>query len=134
MAEMPGEKPGKHTERPSVDGMSPDHAIQQEFATDPTAQEWPFDQPPNCVAISLRSIVFDGGPILYVTHDEDDHGWQFLDGAEHETADAAVVALSTIVKLDPSVMAIADLPPGWRAWRESVEADWERGPNLRVSS
>jgi hypothetical protein len=92
--------------------------------------DWPFDQPRDCLTISLRSIVFDGQPILFVSHDEDDHGWQFLDGGEPEMANAAVVALSEIVDLDPSVLAIADLPPGWRAWRKSTDDAWQRAQSV----
>ncbi|MEN1681101.1 MAG: hypothetical protein AAGJ46_16055, partial [Planctomycetota bacterium] len=75
---------------------------------------WPFDQPPDCAVISLRSIVFGGKPILLVSHDEDDHGWQFLDGSDFDTADAAVVNLRLVVELDPSLLEVADLEPGWQ--------------------
>src|SRR5262245_12378484 len=94
---------------------------------------WPFDQPPNCAVVSLRSIVFDGRPILFVSHDEDDHGWQFLDGGEPDVANAAVVALSEIVDLDPSVLAVADLQPGWHAWRKSSDNVWQRAQSQRDS-
>src|SRR4051812_5693659 len=118
--------------RGRIGGMAPEEDNQRAFGAK-SEPEWPFDQPPNCLAFSLRSIVFDGQPILYVTHDEDDHGWQFLDGKTPDMANAAVVSLSNIVKLDPSVLAVADLPPGWRAWRDSADADWKRGPNLHVT-
>ena len=78
---------------------------------DPTS--WPFDQPPNCAVITLRSIVFDGAPILRVSHDEEDHGWQFLDGGDVDMADAAVVSLEEMVGCDPTVFEVADLPRGW---------------------
>ena len=74
--------------------------------------DWPFDQPRGCAAITLRPIVFEAAPILHVTHDADDHGWQFLGREDADEAQAAVVATSTIVKLDPSVLAVANLPPG----------------------
>ena len=81
---------------------------------------WPFDQPRNCAVITLRSIVFGGGPILQVTHDEEDNGWQFLgtgdaEESDAEESDAAVVGLGEIVELDPSVMEVADIAPGWHA-------------------
>jgi hypothetical protein len=62
--------------------------------------------------------VFDGAPILHVTHDDDD-GWQFLclEGADADQA--AIVSLSESVELDPSVLQVANLPPGWHAWRQS---------------
>jgi hypothetical protein len=87
---------------------------------------WPFDHPPDCAVITLRSIVFDGGPILHVTHDEDDHGWQFLGAGNAEESNAAVVGLGEVVKLDASVLEVADLPPGWHAWRRSKSSPWER--------
>jgi hypothetical protein len=89
--------------------------------------EWPFDQPPNCAAISVRDIVFGGKPILFVSHDEDDHGWQFLTGDTVSKEDAVVVGLGEIVKLDLSVLKLADLPPGWIATRPSANASWKRG-------
>lgn len=91
--------------------------------------DWPFDQPRNCAVISLRQIVFDGAPILHVVHDSDDHGWQFLtlDGAREE--DASIVSLEEIVNLDPSVLSVADIEPGWRAWRESTNHEWIRERN-----
>jgi hypothetical protein len=89
---------------------------------------WPFDQPPNCAVFSVRQIVFEGSPILLVTHDDDDGGWQFLGLQDVVVSDAVVVALSDIVNLDPSVLDIADLHPGWRAWRETVASSWQRAP------
>ena len=90
-------------------------------------QTWPFDQPPNCAVITLRQIVREGAPILLVTHDEDDHGWQFLDGSEQpDPADAMMVCFSHVVDKDPTLREVADLPPGWRAWRQSVGDEWVR--------
>lgn len=87
---------------------------------------WPFDQDRRCAVITLRSIVFDGQPILLVFHDDDDHGWQFLNGQTFEMSDVAVVALEEIVTRDPSVLEIADTPPGWKAWRDCRSSPWQR--------
>jgi hypothetical protein len=88
--------------------------------------DWPFDQSPDCAAITLRAIAFEGAPILRVTHDADDCCWQFLGGGAPDTNQAAVLALSEIVRLDPTVLEIADLPPGWHAWRASKSVPWQR--------
>lgn len=90
---------------------------------------WPFDQHRRCAVVTLRSIVFGGQPILLVFHDEEDDGWQFLDGQVFEMSNAAVVALDEIVKRDPSVLEIADLRPGWKAWRDSPSSPWQRAPS-----
>lgn len=86
---------------------------------------WTFDQPPNAAAIVSRSIVMDGRPILFVVHVEDDHGWQFLEGFLHYS-EPLVLAMREAVDLDSSVLALADLPPGWCAWRESARHSWSR--------
>jgi hypothetical protein len=92
------------------------------------AAPWPFDQPPNCAVVTLRSIVFAGEPILLVCHDRDDHGWQFLDGRPVDSANAALVSLKTIVNVDPTVVEVADLPPGWEAQRDTRSSPWKRMP------
>ena len=94
-------------------------------------RDWPFDQPRNAASITLRSIVFASAPILHVTHDEDDHGWQFLGIEDAPENDACVVGLQEIVATDPSVLELADLPPGWHAWRSSRASPWQRAPNPR---
>lgn len=90
--------------------------------------DWPFDQPRNCATFTLRSIVFDGAPILHVWHEEEDHSWVFLGRDDWDIAKAALVSLEEIVKRDPTVLEIADLPAGWHAWRDSVGAPWQRAP------
>jgi hypothetical protein len=90
--------------------------------------DWPFDLPQNCASFTLRSIVFDGSPMLYVSHDADDHGWQFLDGKPIDIANGALVGLGTIVRHDPSVLELADMPPGWSATRETKDSPWRRVP------
>lgn len=90
---------------------------------------WPFDQPRNCGVITLRQIMEEGTPVLLVTHDEDDHGWQFLDGSENpDPADARHVCLEHVVSTDSTLYEVADIPPGWIAWRESRRDPWVREP------
>jgi hypothetical protein len=88
--------------------------------------DWPFDQPRNGATITLRSIVLEGAPILYVSHDAADHGWQFPDGKPIDMANAALVGLGEIVSHDPSVLQLADMPPGWSATRETKDSPWIR--------
>jgi hypothetical protein len=88
--------------------------------------EWPFDQPRNCAIITLKSITSGDRPILLVTHDLEDHGWQFLDGHDVDESDATIIGFAEIVELDASLLELADLPPGWRAWRASPTDPWRR--------
>jgi hypothetical protein len=90
---------------------------------------WPFNQPPNCAVITARQIIEGGAPIQHVTHDSDDHVWQFLTLEDAKVEDAIVVCFNEMVDRDPSLLRLADLPPGWHAWRESVASEWLREPN-----
>jgi hypothetical protein len=93
---------------------------------------WPFSDPPNVAAITLRSIVERGQPILFVSHDSDDGYWQFMDGGDELRAeDAMVIALKEIVEIDESIIELADLPLGWFAQRRSRNEPWKRGEKTR---
>ena len=91
-----------------------------------TSLEWPFDEPQNLAVITTQSILRHGKPILLVGHDSEDGGWSFLDGDTFREEEAIVVSLRSITERDPSVMALADLPLGWEAWRENADSLWER--------
>jgi hypothetical protein len=54
-----------------------------------SAHAWPFDQPRNCAVFTTRQVLEGAEPILHVTHDSDDHGWQFLGGEAREDQLAA---------------------------------------------
>ncbi len=85
-----------------------------------------FDSPKNEACFTCRHVLEEGKPILYVSHDEDDGAWQFLCGDEsHEDADARIVALFQIVKMDPSVNALCEMPEGVCAERDSVGSEWK---------
>ncbi|HYF64692.1 MAG TPA: hypothetical protein VD886_17840 [Herpetosiphonaceae bacterium] len=89
--------------------------------------DWPFDDPPNVATLTLRRIVQGDAPIRFVTHDDDDGMWQFLDGEEVSEDEAILVGLAEIVAHDPTVAQLADLPLGWYAVRDSVQDQWELG-------
>ena len=74
----------------------------------------------------MRQVMDGSEPILLVSHDEDDHGWQFIGSSNASMADAMLVALENVVKVDPTVLEVADLEPGWQAVRETVGGRWSR--------
>lgn len=87
---------------------------------------WPFDQPPDCVSVTTTHVMHGGQAITHVSHDEEDHGWQFHYPGEKSMADALLVALKTIYLHDPTIADVADLPPGWTATREDIGKPWTR--------
>jgi hypothetical protein len=92
------------------------------------SENWPFDDPENLAVFTLERIVRGWSPILRVTHDEDDGGWQFLDGGDVAIEEASLVSLRCITEIDPSVLELADLPLGWVAVRASPGEPWQRTP------
>ena len=91
--------------------------------------EWPFDQAPNVAAITTRQVIEDGFPILNVVHYADDDSWAFVCGTSNATEDGRIIGMGTALKLDPTLATIADLPPGWCAYRRAVGAPWAKEPN-----
>jgi hypothetical protein len=89
---------------------------------------WPFKDPPNLAVIVNRKILHEGDWIAYVSHDADDGGWQFHtnEPGPPKESDAAVISLGAVLKLDESIAELADLPPGWHAWREFQSSSWQR--------
>jgi hypothetical protein len=95
---------------------------------------WPFADTPNAAAITQRTILEGGRPILLVVHDEGGEGWQFLDGGEFRAEEALIVALKTIVLFDASISArAAARNPGVRGAGEHWRAGEPNG-NAHVES
>jgi predicted adenylyl cyclase CyaB len=89
---------------------------------------WPFEAPEGTEVITLERILRGASSVFLVTHDEDDGGWQFLDGEHVFEDDGAVVCLGEMVQFDPSLGELGALPVGWYAWRESPGQPWRRAP------
>jgi hypothetical protein len=89
---------------------------------------WPFDQGPNVAALTTRQVLQEGLPVLRVIHYFDDDSWAFVCGTTNVTEDLRVIAMEEALASDPTLRSIADLPPGWTAWRDSVGGTWHRNP------
>ena len=91
-----------------------------------STSEWPFDEPTNVAAYTTRHVLEGRLPILLVTHDEDDGAWQVLCGTTNDDDDGRIACLGCLYTLDRSIGELADLPLGWRAWRDSPASPWKR--------
>lgn len=97
---------------------------------------WPFDQLRNCVVIVAPEVFSRDEPILPVTHDVDDHGWQFAGLTDSGPEKARVMSLAEVVETDSPLFELCKLPVGWHARRRSVKGPWILEPlhdNDRVS-
>ncbi|MBV7533031.1 DUF4262 domain-containing protein [Chitinophaga sp. sic0106] len=75
------------------------------------------------VAVFTTSQVLEGQPIRFVYHNEDG-AWQFHSDQEPSLADAKLVSLEEIVRMDPTVNVLFQLLPGEAAWRNEVGEEW----------
>jgi len=91
--------------------------------------DWPFDQGPNVAAITTDNVLERRAAILVVVHYDDDDSWAFLCGLTNDVAAGRVIGMGEALRLDPTLREIADLPPGWKAWRRAVGDAWQRAAN-----
>jgi len=89
-------------------------------------KSWPFDQAPNVAAMTTRQVIEQNSLIRQVVHYGDDCSWAFLCGTTEEREDYRLVHMAELLNRDSSLRSIADLPPGWQAWRDSKDSPWER--------
>lgn len=107
-------------------------ALQSKCQMEPD-EDWPFDQARNVAAITTRQVIELDYPILLVTHYEDDDSWAFLCGTtEDYTKDGRVIGMAEALGRDQTLRSVADLPPGWSAWREDKDSEWNRYPETAV--
>jgi hypothetical protein len=69
-----------------------------------SADSWPFDQPRKCAVFTTRQVVERREPILYVTHDAEDQGWQLIGSSIDTAENQMIIALYEAVQLDPSLL------------------------------
>lgn len=86
-----------------------------------------FDEHEHLGVLTTRAVL-SGAPVLLVSHDADDGGWQFLSGGTTDPNDGRIVHLHEILAMDPSIGELGDLPLGWVAFRASPEEAWTREP------
>jgi hypothetical protein len=88
--------------------------------------DFKFAESKTHIVFTLKQIVENKEPILFVIHDSDEADWQFLSGKPVSQKDLVVVPLQSLVSADGSLNELADLPQGWYATRESLTAEWKR--------
>lgn len=93
-----------------------------------TNNSWKFDQEPKVGAITTKQVLEEDQPILLVIHYGDDCSWAFLCDTTDEEQDSRMITMEQAVQLDPTLEKLANLPPGWIAYRDFIGDDWARVP------
>jgi hypothetical protein len=88
-----------------------------------------WDDPRDPVAITVAEVVAGKNSVLLVSHDAGHGGWQFMDGQDVKGRKPVVIPKAELLRLDPSLAELKDLPVGWRARRTSSKEAWVREKN-----
>ena len=85
---------------------------------------WPFDRPPEAQAVTTVGVAEDKLAITLVVHYEEENIWGFFCGTTSKEEDSRVVSMQEVVAKDATLIDIAHLAPGQRAWRANKESPW----------
>ena len=85
-----------------------------------------WNNPLDPAVITEESVVAARKPILLVIHDEGHGGWQFMSGGDITGQNPKVITKEEILKLDPTLKEVIDLPVNWEARRANPKAPWVR--------
>ena len=87
-----------------------------------------FNIPESTMVVTRVDVTRDACPVLEVSHEDDGQGgslWQSHSGDGNHSPDRLeLVRLETVLKLDPGLNAVADLPMGRTARRRAVGDPW----------
>lgn len=69
-------------------------------------------------------VILENQPVLYVEHDLEGD-WQFLCGQDnHSEADAKIVSLKQVTKIDPSLNDLYEMSIGFGTERTNIGKKW----------
>lgn len=85
-----------------------------------------FKEPDNTAVFTTKFVTTDKKEITEVHHDEDEGDWQFFsdDHFKDYRQVVKVVGLGQIIKLDTTLLEIADMPVGYLAHRKFRGDRW----------
>jgi hypothetical protein len=91
-----------------------------------------WDDPMDIAALTLPEIATGEKPVLHVVHDlgvgDGLGGWLFLDGQDTTGRKPVGIAKVDLLKKDPTLAEVTDLPVGWQASRAEHGQPWKREP------
>ena len=81
----------------------------------------------NTAVFTTKFVVVDKKDITIVRHEPGDGAWTFFSNDKYENYEdiAKVAGLGEIIKIDSTVLEIADLPKGYYASRKSKDDKWK---------
>jgi len=94
--------------------------------------EWPFQESAYKAAYTSPRVANEESPVLVVKHDAEGD-WHLLDGAAISKKNELITCFGCAFEKDRTIGEVADLPLGWKAWRETAKSPWQRVEMTDVS-
>lgn len=88
--------------------------------------QWKFPDPPHTRVFLSGAVQAKTEAVTYVSHDEEDGAWQFLDDGMADSGGPVISCFHHPIDADRTLEELADLPLGWYAVRATPDAPWER--------
>jgi hypothetical protein len=85
-----------------------------------------WSDPLDPIAMTTASVASKAKPVLLVIHEEGHGGWQFMDGGDVTGTKPHVIPKEELLKLDPTLKEVTDLPVDWEGRRSSASSPWVR--------
>jgi len=85
-----------------------------------------FKEADNTAVFTTKFVIHDNKDITLVTHDKEDGAWQFFSDDHFDNFEdvAKIVGLGEIVKMDSTLLELADMPEGFSAHRKFKGDKW----------
>lgn len=85
-----------------------------------------FKEADNTAVFTTSFVLNDKKEITMVTHDKEDGAWQFFSNDQFDNFEdvAKIVGLGEIIKIDNTLLELADLPEGFFAHRKFKGDKW----------
>ena len=80
------------------------------------------------LGVFICQQVFEGKPVLYVSHDAD-NDWQFLCGSDDHAngkEKALIAGVNHLIEKDPTLTELESLPIGGSAERKAIGEAWNK--------
>lgn len=86
-----------------------------------------FKESDNTSVFTTKFVIIDKKDITRVTHDKEDGTWQYFSSDQFENFEdvAKIVGLGQMIKIDSSILELADMKEGYVAHRNSRSDKWE---------
>ncbi|MBT2563793.1 hypothetical protein J7E50_21460 [Pedobacter sp. ISL-68] len=82
-----------------------------------------FKENLDTAVFTSKYVMTNSSPIVYIAHHEDG-AWEFWGDQTINESEIVVVSLQQIIKVDPTILEVSDLPIGFNAIRETKEKPW----------